>query len=166
MHHMGFVVDDLERAARTWHAATGIGPFLVLEHVPFDDLTIDGAPARFDHTTAFAAHGSIFVELQLIHDMPAAAARYFRPTGRTGLNHVAYVVDDAVAERTRLSNEGMPGVVRGRMGDLDVTLHDAVAELGCLIEVHQDSQFLRDFFGQVTTAAADWDGEDLIRPIG
>lgn len=163
MHHLGFVVDDLERAAQVWHATAGIGPFLTLEHVVFDELAADGSPLSVDHTAAFAAYGSIFVELQVIHHIePKSAERYFRPSGPVGLNHIAHVAGDAVAERVRLTGAGMPGVVRARSGDLDVTLHDARAGLGCLIEVHQDSKFFRDFFGQISAAAANWNGNELI----
>lgn len=60
----------------------------------------------------------------------------------------------------------MPVVVRARVGELDITLHDATKELGCLIEVHADNDFFRDFFRQVTLATAAWNGEELIQWIG
>lgn len=117
VHHLGYVVNDLAAAARRWHDIAGVGPFLVTEHMPLDELTIDGAPARIDHTAAFAAYGSLFIELQLIHDIaPPAALRYFQTAGPVGVNPVAYVVDDAAAESLRLSRRGLPCVVRARRG--------------------------------------------------
>jgi hypothetical protein len=51
------------------------------------------------------------------------------------------------------------------MGDLSITWHDA-PELGHAIELHQDNDFFRGFFGQVSQAAQDWDGHELIQLLG
>jgi hypothetical protein len=44
-------------------------------------------------------------------------------------------------------------------------MHDARPSCGFLIELHQDSAFLTDFFASVSAAALDWDGRDLLRPV-
>jgi catechol 2,3-dioxygenase-like lactoylglutathione lyase family enzyme len=164
IHHLGYVVDDLAEAARRWHDIAGIGPFLVQEHVPFDGVTADGDPVVFDHTKAYAAYGSLFVELKLIHDAEAAAP-FFGPGGGAGLNHVAYVVDDAAAESERLAERGMPSTVRARVGELDVALHDGSSSLGFAVEVHQRCASLTALFEQVRRAAREWDGQDVLRPL-
>jgi hypothetical protein len=33
-HHLGYVVDDLERSAERFARDTGAGPFLLIKHVP------------------------------------------------------------------------------------------------------------------------------------
>jgi catechol 2,3-dioxygenase-like lactoylglutathione lyase family enzyme len=72
-HHVGYWVDDLDTAVDAWRRDLGVGPFLVLRHVTFDRfvLTLDGQPpvtdVVFDHSAAFAAWGSIVVELGQIH---------------------------------------------------------------------------------------------------
>ena len=164
IHHLGYVVDDLAEAARRWHDIAGIGPFLVQEHVPFDGVTADGDPVVFDHTKAYAAYGSLFVELKLIHDAEAAEP-FFGPAGGAGLNHVAYVVDDAAAESERLAERGMPSTVRARVGELDMALHDGSAGLGFAVEVHQRCASLTALFEQVRRAAREWDGQDVLRPL-
>jgi len=162
IHHLGYVVTDLAAAARQWHDIGGVGPFLALEHVPFDEITSDGAPAVYDHTASFAACGSLFFELQLVHNAePQSMREHFRADGLARLNHVSYAVDDAAAESARLAALGMPAMVRARWGDLNIVLHDAPA-LGFAVEIHQDSDFLRGFFQQVRQASEDWDGKDLI----
>jgi hypothetical protein len=166
IHHLGYAVDDLAEGARRWHDIAGIGPFLMLEHVPFDEITLDGDPVHFDHTAAFAAYGSMFVELQLIHHAsPESTESFFRPSGGAGLNHVAYVVDDARAESERLAEHGMPCSVRARMGELDLALHGAASTLGFAVEIHQRTDFLSALFDQVRTAAREWDGRDVLRPF-
>ncbi|GAB2821921.1 hypothetical protein GCM10027176_27850 [Actinoallomurus bryophytorum] len=166
IHHLGYVVDDLAEAARRWHDIAGIGPFLVQEHVPFDGITADGDPVVFDHSKAYAAYGSLFVELKLIHEAaPANAGPFFGSNGGVGLNHVAYVVDDAEAESERLAERGMPSTVRARVGELDVALHDGSSSLGFAVEVHQRCEPLTTLFAQVRSAAREWDGQDVIRPL-
>lgn len=163
IHHLGYVVDDLAEAARRWHDIAGIGPFLVQEHVPFDGVTADGDPVVFDHTKAYAAYGSLFVELKLIHDAESAEP-LFGPGG-AGLNHVAYVVDDAAAESERLAERGMPSTVRARVGELDVALHDGSSSLGFAVEIHQRCASLTALFEQVRRVAREWDGQDVLRPL-
>jgi catechol 2,3-dioxygenase-like lactoylglutathione lyase family enzyme len=166
IHHLGYVVDDLAEAARRWHDIAGIGPFLVREHVPFDGVTADGDPVVFDHTKAYAAYGSLFVELTLVHHAePVSARPLFRPNAGAGLNHVAYVVDDAEEESKRLAERGMPSTVRARVGELDVALHDGSSSLGFAVEVHQRSESLTALFEQVRSAACEWDGKDVLRPL-
>jgi hypothetical protein len=163
-HHFGYVVDDLAVAARRWHEVTGIGPFLAIGHVVFDEVTVDGAPAVFDHSAAFAAHGEIFVELQQIHHVePAAALRRFQPLHPRGLNHVAYAHDDPDAESVRLSGLGAPRTFEARTLGLHVIWHDTSDVLGFAVELHQDGDALRGFFAEVSAAARDWDGREVLR---
>jgi hypothetical protein len=163
-HHYGYVVDDLERAAEQWAAVAGVGPFLVLEHVAFDEFTVDGQPALLDHSAAFAAFGDQFVELQVVHDFsPAATGRLFRAGQPGNLNHVAFAVADPAAESERLSGNGVPLVVRARTAGLGIVLHDVSAELGFAVELHQDGEALRGLFEQVRRAALGWDGREPLR---
>jgi len=68
LHHVGYWVDDLDAAMKQWHRDLDVGPFDVIEHVPFEEFVLtDGGQARadvvFDHSAAFAAWGPIVVEL-------------------------------------------------------------------------------------------------------
>jgi hypothetical protein len=75
MHHVGYWVPDLEKAAERAAATLGVGPFLVHRHVRFEEFRLaDGTlitdPAYLDHSAAFAAWGPVVLEL----------ARYTRST--------------------------------------------------------------------------------------
>jgi hypothetical protein len=162
-HHLAYVVEDLALAARQWHEVTGIGPFLVLPHVAFDSMIVDGQATIFDHTPAFAAHGGLFIELQLIHHIePAASRARFTPRAPGGVHHAAYVVDDLAAQSARLTALGLPCTIRAKAGDLQVAMHDASDLIGATLELHQDSAFLRSFFEQVRVAPDTWDGRQLL----
>jgi hypothetical protein len=46
-----------------------------------------------------------------------------------------------------------------------MTFHDASAALGHDIEIHVDSEGLRDFFEMVSGGAQGWDGSEPLRPV-
>ena len=50
---LGFVVPDLEAAARHW-TRLGVGPFFLLEHIQFAECRYKGTPTRFDMSVASA----------------------------------------------------------------------------------------------------------------
>jgi catechol 2,3-dioxygenase-like lactoylglutathione lyase family enzyme len=165
LHHVGFVVQDIEQAAREWHAMTGIGPFLLFEHLPFDEVLLDGAPVAFDHSAAFAAWGDNFVELQVLHRVePAAARAHFEPSGPNALSHLAIAVDDRVGTSDRIARRGVPCAVHAYNGPLAISQHAPTASLGFALEVHQRGDFLDGFFGAVAKAAQNWDGAQLVIP--
>jgi hypothetical protein len=158
LHHLGYVVRDLEEAARRWYDLAGVGPFLMLDHVHFDSLTIDGRPATFDHSTAFAAHGEIFLEIQQIHDAtPAAAADFFRAGEAPTLHHMAYVVDQPPP--------GEPTVIASTSG-LTMTQYDERPILGIAVEIHPRTDELTALFEKVRAAADGWDRSTFLQPLG
>ena len=73
---------------------------------------------------------------------------------RPGVHHVAWAVPPASVEdlRRELEDRGLPEYLSARLGELDITFHDASASLGHDIEIHVDSQGLRDFFQMVREA--------------
>ena len=101
LHHVGYWVDDLAEAQSRWGSELGVGPFQVIEHVPFDSFAVtDGDQVRrdavFDHSAAFAAWGPVVVELDQVHAIDdRLAAAYGVVPGAVG--HVSWVVPDVIA---------------------------------------------------------------------
>lgn len=166
IHHLGFRVEDLESAASQFAAAFGIGPFLLLDHVKFDTVLFEGAPAFFDHSAAFAAWGDIFVELQQIHGAgPAALADAVGCMRPPGPNHIAYAVDEPTMESSRLTESGLPLLFHATVGEVELTWHDAWADLGCGLEIHRASRGQAEFFDSIRDATRRWDGQRLLLRI-
>jgi hypothetical protein len=162
-HHLGYVVDDLGQAARRLAATTGAGPFLLIEHVPLVQVTYRGAPARYDHSTAFAQWGPIIVEISQIHAAEPTGLRDFFTTGRhPAIGHVAWLVDDLAEESARLAEAGMPVVHSGGSGPVRANWHDGSAAFGHPIEIHQSGPELLGFYEVIAGAARNWDGR---RPL-
>jgi hypothetical protein len=168
IHHLAYVVDDIEVAATRLNEQFGAGPFFYLDEVPVVDVTSRGEPAKFVHASAFGICNHAPVELMVIADMaPERAAARFSSAGAPRLHHLAYAVPAADLDSTRdhLERSGLPEYLHARFGDdVDFSYHDAAASLGHDIELHADSEGLRGFFAMFAAAAEGWDGQDLLRP--
>ena len=115
IQHIGYVVEDLPSATERFTRDLGAGRFQVMEHIPLQ-ATFEGAPAHYDHSSAFAAWGPIVVELTQVHDaQPAGLAAAFTQPG-AGVGHVGVVADDQAAEVARLEALGMHVFHTGRTG--------------------------------------------------
>jgi catechol 2,3-dioxygenase-like lactoylglutathione lyase family enzyme len=166
LHHLGYVVRDLTEAARRWYDVAGVGPFLVLEHVHFDALTVDGRPAAFDHSAAFAAHGDLFIEIQEIHAAaPAAAADFFRLGSRPTLQHLAYVVDRPDSVAAHLQEHDIPPTVTASAAGLSITQYDLAPTLGFAVEIHPRTDEFTALFEKVRAAADGWDRSSFLQPF-
>ena len=167
LHHLGYVVRDLSEAARRWYELAGVGPFLALEHIHFDTLTVDGRPASFDHSAAFAAHGDLFLEIQEIHSAtPSVAADFFRLGSLPTLQHLAYAVDDPDAVASRLAGRDIAPAMTASTAGLSITQYDMRPSLGFAVEVHPRTDEFTALFEKVRTAADGWDRTSFLRPFG
>lgn len=158
---IAYKVDDVWSAARRWHELTGAGPFFVREHVPIAWATHQGQPAVFDHSTACGQWGPVMIELVQHHrvEPPAMAAAF----GSTGINHVAWFVDDLEAERSRLVAAGGTEVMHAHTGSVAFAFFDLGDHTGHLVECYEPMEFLTGFYATVREAARNWDGADPVR---
>jgi hypothetical protein len=166
-HHHAYVVDDIEATVNRLVDQLGAGPFFLIENVPLENVLSRGEPAEFVHDSAFGACGGGTIELmQTVSLAPEPVERGFSGP-RPRLHHIAYAVPPAqVADlRVSLEERGLRQYLSARTGEIDNTFHDASALLGHDLEIHVDSQALRDVFAMVTSAADGWDGSEPLRPI-
>jgi hypothetical protein len=164
-HHLGYVVDDLQDAARRVSTTTGAGPFLAIEHVPLAAATYRGEPCRYDHSTAFAQWGSIIIEISQIHAAEPPGLRDFLDAGRhPAIGHVAWLVDDLDVESARLTADGMPVIHSGSSGPVRANWHDGGPAFGHPIEVHRSGPELLGFYERIAGEARNWDGGRPLRP--
>jgi hypothetical protein len=166
LHHLGYIVDDVEKAAMNLTELYGGGPWISLEEVPLHDVLSQGEPAEFRHGSAFGMVNGVPVELAAgISISPASVAEQFAPK-KPFLHHLAYVVPEAELEavRAELDARGMPEYLRAQFGDdVDYSYHDAKSVYGHDLEIHADSAGLRGFFEMIAGGAKDWDGSEPIR---
>src|SRR5437899_647859 len=92
IHHIAYVVDEIEPAARRLHEQFGAGPFFYLDEVPVEHVTSRGEPAEFLHGSAFGICNEVPVELMKIARIEPARADERFAGARPRLQHVAYAV--------------------------------------------------------------------------
>lgn len=157
---IAYGVDDVRRAATTW-VSRGVGPFFVLDHIEVHNVRVGGAPAVFDHSSAYGQWGSVMVELICEHDRPAEP--FVHPHG---IHHVAHMVADFGAAQAELIADGRPEALYAETSSgMPFAMHDARLELGHHIEVYETSERLRGFYDVVRAAADGWTGNDPIRTL-
>ncbi|MDA0159060.1 VOC family protein [Solirubrobacter ginsenosidimutans] len=162
VHHLGYVVDELRAGVEAFARDFGAGPFYAIEHVAFDEVTFDGAPAVYDHSSAFGAWGPILVELTQVHEaQPHGLERALTPAG-AGLGHVAWLADDLDDEVRRLQAAGLRPFHTGRSGPVSAVWLEG-APFGHPVEVLQRVPELLGFYAMLREAADGWDGNDPFR---
>jgi len=162
--HLAYIVDDLDAAISDVAARFGAGPFIVLDDVPLENLRSSEEPAEFAHSTAFGQCGDVPIELMQIHRCsPAAVERGFQLGVTPRLHHVAFAVPDLEAAVAEVEHAGLPSYLRGNLGEIRISFHDAAPLLGHDLELHQDGEEFRGFFAMVREASEGWDGRDPIR---
>ena len=170
LHHVGYWVDDLDEAVTRAIRDLGIGPFLVHEHVTFDQfdcppsIATGDSPVRFDHTAAFAAWGPVVIELGQVHDIdPGLALAYGVRAG--AVSHVSWVVDDLDAEVQRLTALGCHLINTARSGPIHVSWHSGGPLFPHPIEVHEANPAILGMHERLATLSAGWDGTEPMRPM-
>jgi hypothetical protein len=162
IHHVGYVVEDLEAAAHEAARALGAGPFFLIDHITFAEVTYLDEPAAYDHSAAFGRWGDILMELNQVFS--AEPPELHAALGTPGLGHVGWLADDLVEERARLEGLGMRCFHTGRTGPAHAAWFDGSPLLGHHVEVLQRADPLAGFHGMVRDAGQDWDGRDPFRP--
>jgi hypothetical protein len=164
IHHIGYVVDDLQAAIPQAIATLGTGPFFLIEHMTFDETTYRGGLASYDHSSGFAAVGDLLIELTQVHGAQPPELREALG-GTLGIGHVGYVVDDQAAEVARLETQGLRAFHTGRTGPASAVWLES-DWLGHHVEVLQSAPPLLSFYASIRAAADGWDGSDPIRRRG
>ncbi len=147
LHHIGYWVGDLDTETKRWQRELDVGPFDVIEHVPFDEFTLfdGGQPCTsgiiFDHTAAFAAWGPVVVELGQVHAADERLLAAYR-VAPGAISHVSWVVPDIEHESEKLTRLGCRLINTARTGPIQVAWHDGGPLFPHPIELHQHNDVI------------------------
>jgi catechol 2,3-dioxygenase-like lactoylglutathione lyase family enzyme len=171
LHHVGYWVDDLAAAQARWRSELGVGPFQVIEHVPFDSFALApalgpalapvladgdrvGREVVFDHSAAFAAWGPVVVELDQVHAIDdRLAVAYGVVPG--AVSHVSWLVPDVTEESARLAGLGCALINTARSGPVSVAWHHGGALFPHPIELHQCNGVMTGMHDRLCALRAD-----------
>jgi len=164
---IAYHVPDPARAAAESAAAYGWGPFFLFEHIPLAEVRYRGAPARFDHTSAYGQAGELMVEFITQHDDTPSVLRDLYRRDQTGVHHVAHFVPDLGGAIAALAARGAPPALAARTADgVAFAMVDTVATLGHMTELYEPVPALTRFYDYVRRKSRDWDGRDPVRRPG
>lgn len=155
---VAYAVRDLRGAAHSWHEATGVGPFHIVDHVEHDFIRSEGGPVVVDYSVAVTWWGTVMLELVEFHGQaPALDAAGSWLAASSGLHHVASFVPDldAVDRGDRF--------IEARTADARYLMVDTVAELGHRSEYYEETPFMRALYDGVRRSSERWTGERLVR---
>lgn len=136
---LGFVVRDLEVAMRHWIETFGVGPFICMERgvsQPPSTTWHRGEPVCVELKLGFAHMGG--VQIELIEQTNNASSPYteFLASGREGLQHLGFLVDDLAATKQRVEAAGYRPTYEIRVtDDMPITYYDTPALYGPMLEL-------------------------------
>ncbi len=163
IHHVGYVVEDLRAGVERFASLYGAGPFFGMQHLEFDEVSYEGGPALYDHSSAFGQWGSLLVELTQVHDAQPAEFRNALVTPGGGVGHVAWLADSLDDEVARLERLGLTAFHAGRTGPASAVWLRGAPVLGHPVEVLQRRPEILEFYESVRAAALGWDGGSPLR---
>jgi hypothetical protein len=163
-----YVVRDLEEGCERFRRLYGIAPFVGGSIMELTEHVYRGRPApSIELRAAFAQAGDINIELvEPVSSAPNPFNDMF-PEGTEGFHHVAMFCADFAAACDHFTVMGhalvseaclLPGI---RVGFID-----ARKAIGHMIELYPESEIIRAVFRRIRDAADNWDGKNLIIPLG
>jgi len=163
---VAYFVQDLDEAIERWHAAFGLGPFIVSRHLALDWSFYRGAPMPLDISAAFVQSGDLQIELLCQHSSEPSAFRDMFAQEEEGLHHFAVFPDDYDQVISAYKARGFAVASEIMVGEgLGAAFIDTRKLLGHMLEVYRVTDALRAFYRLVADAARDWNGRTLIMDV-
>lgn len=165
---IAYFVPDVRQAALQHSKMFGSGPFFVADHITFSECSYRGAPTDWDHTSAFGQWGDIMVEFMQQNKPGASVLHDVFPeqSGRNGVHHMAYFVDDPAGRAAELEKAGFQTALRGKLTNgIEVFMVDTIRSYGHMLELYEPSETILSVYEFIRTASVDFDGNDPVRSI-
>lgn len=163
---IAYHVPDPEEAARAFARDFGWGPFFYLEHIELSACSYRGAPAAFDHSSAYGQAGELMVELITQHDDAPSVLRDRFTRDAIGIHHLAYFIPSLSQTllEARASHIEIALDARTATGTSFAML-DLTRELGHMVELYEPEGDLLKFYRYVKRASEGWDGAEPFRRL-
>ena len=162
---IAYAVPDVDVAAARWVSDFGAGPFFIRRHIEGRNVVYRGAPAVFDHSSAYGQWGSLMVELMQDHGTGPSIVRERYGMNETGLHHMAFAVPNLDAATAHLESLGVELAMGARSTNTRYHFMDTAATLSHMVELYERSDRLENFYALVRDAAVGWTGENPVRQL-
>jgi hypothetical protein len=164
---MGYVVADIDAAMTAFASRLSIGPWFLYRRLPAVGQAYLGRLTALDLAVALTYQGSMMIEL--IEQRCETASVYHPHVGqprRHGFHHygVASRAFDADLERYQVGGHEPLFFAQTPRGNRGVYMTGPEA-LGGLVELIEVTDASAAFYQRMYLAAADWGGDDPVRPL-
>ncbi|TPN81135.1 VOC family protein [Mesorhizobium sp. CU2] len=163
---LGFMVDDLEAAVRSWGARAGIGPFFYFDPAPYEIeyLGKESAPLW---SAAIAYAGTTQIELMCQHDDAPSVYQDFKKKHGEGLLHTGRYVPSPKAVSDALVSRGCKMLQFNWDGNKveDCIYLETADHPGALVELIIATPARLARAELLQKLARDWDGTNPFRPF-
>lgn len=153
-----YVVRDLDAAIEHWAGVLQVGPFFVLEHVPYKTCHFRGQPTDIDMSVALAYSGDTQIELVQQHnDAPSIFQEFLAERGE-GLQHVGALTSDLAADLAALAAHGVVPVQEGEAENgTRFAYVNSDKYPGAMLELFDVPPEIASAFEYMRNKARDWD---------
>ncbi len=144
----------------------GVGPFFLLEHLPYQNVVYRGKPVEIDVTVALAYWGNLQIEIIKQHNEQVVSG-YTEPNEirREGLHHMLVESDEVDALHAAWLAQGATELMTGSVPNAGRFIYLETGDGGPHVElVHLEPRFYR-LFDYIKEQARVWDGRDPIRAV-
>lgn len=165
VRQVAYFVPDVEATARRHSSLFGSGPFYVAHNIPLTRCEYRGKAVHLDHSSAYGQWGDVMIEfVQQNNPGPSAFKDIYR-SGQ-GLHHVALIVESLEETRRQFETAGYATALYAEAGPGNTfAMMDTVRDYGHFVELYEPLPPLLSLYDTVRSAAAEFDGRDLIRPF-
>ncbi|WP_433948334.1 VOC family protein [Brevundimonas diminuta] len=160
----GYVVEDVEAAARFWAETLGVGPFFMLPSIRFERYSYRGQMADPELRIALANSGDLQIELiEQVNDAPSAYKDFLEGNG-PGLQHLSVWSESYAADTARYADRGLEPLAEGVLpGGIGFIYYDTGFHGGSIMEVLDLRPDVKARMAAIREAAKAWDGSDPLR---
>ena len=134
IYQLGYVVADVEKAARHYESAFGIGPFVGPVTVPMKKAVFMGRTVSTKIKTVFAKSGDIQIELIQPLDSENPYTEFLAKKG-DGIHHLGFKVDDIEQAKAELAKKGMQPFFSGDLVVMKFAYYDTTQFGGLAMEL-------------------------------
>ena len=162
LFQLGFVVDDVVRAATEWAETFGIGPFHVLPAMEVP-CVYRGTPSAVTMQVGYAQAGPVQIELIAQHCDRASVFRDIVDAGRVGFHQICTLTpryDEKKAYFEQLGYELVSEIV---IPGNRVAYFGTFDDFGFVTEVAEETPEFLARLEEMANTAAEWDGRDPVR---
>ena len=163
---IAYFVPDVRAAALEHHRTFGSGPFYVAENVQLPLCEYRGGPAHWNISSAFGQWGDVQIEFMQQDDDAASIFHDVFPagSGRYGMHHLAFIVDDLWDAGRSFENQGHPIALHARMANgIEALLIDTIRSNGHMLEFYEPTAPLLELYDFIRGQSIGFDGTAPVR---